>query len=469
MIESPADASVARVKPALPGGFLDHDPGTLRERLALQRTVVDVFERYGFVPLETSIVEFREVLFGEGGETDKQIFDIAVQGDDKPIALRYDLTVGFSRYVAAHPELTLPFKRWQIGDVFRGEKPQLGRFRQFKQFDADIVGTRSPAADAEIVACMHDCLDALGVADYRVRVNHRGVLGALARALGVRGRDDLTADDAQKSLMRSLDKLDKIGFDGVAAELTRAPRFAGDTNLGLSPDALGGLSRYLALREITRIDDAVPALTALLGDALDAGTVADLTRFAASARAHGLVRGGEDRVAIDLTIARGLDYYTGIVFETRLAALPEYGSVMSGGRYDGLVARYQANSIPAVGGSIGFDRLYAALTKLGLRGGTPAAPQVVVLALELDRIDEIVALTQTLRAAGIIAEAYLGEERSFKAQFNFAVKRQAAFAVIRGDRERAAGESAVKNLAARTQETVRDADLPAYLLARLRT
>lgn len=464
-----------RVKPELPGGFSDYGPAEMVARQRMLETVRRSFERYGFEPLDTPCVEFEEVLIGKAGETEKQVFRLRSAsaadaagggtGDTKPLALRFDLTVPLSRFVAAHGDLTFPFKRYQLGDVFRGERPQAGRYRQFKQFDADIVGARSTLADAEIVAVMHATLSDLGVQRFGVRVNNRKVLNGLANSLdlGVPAGDGRLAQG--QTLMRVLDKLDSLGPEGVLAELARRPADDLDAALGLGAADRSRVGRYLAIAsDRSASNDAVlAAIDEMVGaDPQGAEGVAELRELVGHLAALGLA---DADIRIDPTIVRGLDYYTGVVMESTLHDAPSFGSVIGGGRYDGLVARFSANPIPAVGASIGVDRLFAAMKLLGLVPETATTTEVLVTVMEPEHLAEYLDIAARLRAAGFNTDLYYGANTSFKAQLRYALRKGVRFLVIRGGDERAAGTVQLKDLVRRRQEPAPLAEAAARLRA----
>lgn len=468
-----------RVKPELPGGFNDYGTAEMVARQRMLDTIRRSFERYGFEPLDTPCVEFEEVLIGKSGETEKQVFRLrsasapqggaaptdgggGSTGDTKPLALRFDLTVPLSRFVAAHGDLTFPFKRYQLGDVFRGERPQAGRYRQFKQFDADIVGARSTLADAEIVAVMHATLRDLGVARFGIRVNNRKVLNGLMNRLFGERAAALSPDEHARLLvlfMRILDKRDSIGHEGVLAELARAPKDPFDEALGLTPEQVRTVDGFLGVAGDN--DAVVAALAEMVGaDPQGAEGVAELRELLAHLAALGLA---EADVRVDPSIARGLDYYTGIVMETTLHDAPSLGSVMSGGRYDGLVARFSASPIPAVGASIGVDRLFTAMKTLGLVPESATTTDVLVTVMEPEHLADYLGIAAGLRAAGWNTDLYYGANTSFKAQLRYALRKGVRFLVIRGGDERAAGTVQLKDLLSRRQEQVALAEAAAHL------
>ncbi|MCK4516294.1 MAG: histidine--tRNA ligase, partial [Spirochaetaceae bacterium] len=324
------------IEPRLLKGFRDFLPRDERERRRIEQILGQTFAAFGFEPIDTPILEYTEILLGKGGgETDKQIYRFEDQGD-RDVAMRYDLTVPFARFMALHlHELPLPFKRFHIAKVFRGENTQRGRYREFVQCDFDIVGSDSASADFEIVLLMDRSFRAIGVDDIRIHLSHRGVFNSLLAHLGMTDRGE--------QVLRIVDKMRKIGETGVRAQLE---------------EIAGAAATDTIMTYITRGSDNESTLESMRTLAPDAEE--DLRRLSEvlqAAKSVGIV----DRIVLDPSITRGLDYYTGIVFETFLTALPEIGSVCSGGRYNNLAGLYTKERLPGVGTSIGLDRLMAGL------------------------------------------------------------------------------------------------------------
>ncbi len=426
------------VEPRLLRGFRDYLPTQMNARLKMISTIRKVYELYGFQPLETPAQEYRVTLLGYGEENTKQIFSFK-NPEEEEVALRFDLTVPLARVVAQYPDLQFPFRRYQVAPVWRADKPDPGRFREFVQFDLDSVGTPSTAADTEIICGMFDTLKALGFERFRVRFSDRKVLNSLLDFAGV-------GHGLAHTVFRILDKLDKIGVDGVSAELTTGRvDISGDKipGLGLSEVQVSRIKQFLALPPGKR--------KAVLSG------LSDLFRSVDSAR-EALVELGaicdsldnlgipEEKVVLDLSIARGLDYYTGPVFEANLDDAPEFGSVFGGGRYDGLVERFLGKKIPAVGASIGVDRLFAAMQKLGLADLAPSTAHVLITVMEPSRIREYEGLTRELRQSGVNTELYLGEEKTLGKQLQYANRQEIPIAVIVGGDEFSKGEVTIKNL-----------------------
>ncbi|MDL1893305.1 histidine--tRNA ligase [Sphingobacteriales bacterium CHB3] len=426
------------VEPRLLRGFRDYLPAQMNARLRMIAAIRNVYERYGFQPLDTPAQEYRVTLMGYGEENTKQIF--AFQNpEEEDVALRFDLTVPLARVVAQYPDLVLPFRRYQVAPVWRADKPDPGRFREFIQFDLDAVGTSSLAADAEILCAMHDTLKALGIERFKVRFSDRKVLNSLLDFAGI-------SHDSAHSVFRILDKLEKIGIDGVSAELTEGRIDAsGDKipGLGLNNNQVERIKEFIAVPKGKR-REVLSSLESLFTKVESAKEAVEELRFVCNSLDALSI--SEDHVQLDLSIARGLDYYTGPVFEASLDDAPEFGSVFGGGRYDGLVERFLGRKIPAVGASIGVDRLFAAMEMLGLHRLAPSTAKVIVTVMEPSRLSAYQKLTRELREAGINTEMYLGEEKTLGKQLQYANRQQIPLAVIIGSDEFAKGEVTIKNL-----------------------
>ncbi len=431
------------VDPKLLRGFRDYLPAQMNARLKMISTIRSVYERYGFQPLETPALEYLVTLIGYGDENQKQIFNFT-NPEDERVALRFDLTVPLARVIAQYPDLPIPFRRYQVSPVWRADKPDPGRFREFIQFDLDTVGSSSIAADAEILCGMHDTLRALGIQNFRIRFSDRRVLNGLLEFAGV------PASSAHQ-IFRVLDKLAKIGIEGVMAELTTGRIDAsGDKipGIGLQLGQVDRIRHFLAmpagrrrdvLSNLNTLFSSVDSTRAALGDLnglCDALDALDIP---------------EENVLFDPSIARGLDYYTGPVFEAVLTDAPEFGSVFGGGRYDNLVERFLGRKIPAVGASIGVDRLLAAMQKLGMVELAPSTAHVIVTVMERERMLEYQKLTRELRQDGMNTELYLGDETALGKQLQYANRQQIPVAVIMGSEEFSRGEVTIKNLKLGTQ------------------
>ncbi len=442
-----------RPKARAPRGFRDRYGADLAAEREMLAAISAVYERYGFDPLETSAFEYTDALGKFLPDVDRPNAGVfSVQDDDEQwMSLRYDLTAPLARYVAEHYDaLPKPFRRYAMGPVWRNEKPGPGRFRQFTQIDADTVGAPAPHADVECVVMLAEAIEAAGLGPDRfvIRINDRNALTGLLDVVGV------AEEDAPKKLaiLRALDKLDRLGAEGVRLLLGEGRKDeSGDYTKGAKLDA-ASIDKVMAFTEATADTNAATcdALSGIVGgSAAGARGVETLAAMAAQFRALGLE---ESRAKIDLSVVRGLEYYTGPVFEAELAfeTLDEegrpvrFGSVASGGRYDGLVERFKGVEVPAVGVSVGVSRLRAAL-ELSAKDGASASGPVVILALEADRMSEYQAMAAELRAAGVRAEVYLGGS-GMRAQMKYADKRAAPIAIIQGEDERSKGEVTVKDL-----------------------
>jgi histidyl-tRNA synthetase len=445
------------IKPRTPPGVMELLP---RDQIAFQRmldTIRRTFERFGFLPVETPVMELSEVLLTKsGGETERQVYFVqstgalekageGLPGQALPeLALRFDLTVPLARYVAEHEhELAFPFRRYQMQRVYRGERQQRGRFREFYQCDIDIVGkdALSIRYDAEIPAVTHAVFDALAIGEFTIQLNHRKLLLGFFEGLGIEG-------EAQAGVLRELDKLDKRGEDAVRATL------AGE-GFALPAEAVERLMTFSRVRSSGH-DDALAKLAALSdGTAQFEEGRAELREVLQRLRAMGVP---ESRYAINLSIARGLDYYTGLVYETVLDAHPQIGSICSGGRYDDLASHYTKSKLPGVGISIGLTRLFWQLREAGLIGTADSSVDALVVLLDDAGLDHALALSQRLRAAGLNVETQL-EPRKLAKQLQYADRAGIRFVVIRGEDEAAKGMVAVKDLRRGEQFDVADADL----------
>ena len=456
------------VKPERPGGFLDFLPADYLARENMLKKIEGVYRSFGFDPIETPRIEFLKTLAGETSDTGKNIFHIKSSQDDEPLAMPFDHTVPFARLLAANPYdakkrtgIRLPWRRMVVGPVFRSDTPQSGRYRQFYQFDVDIAGTASMIADAEIVALMYLTMKALSVENFRIKVNNRKVLNGLALLAGIRNRDRISADDITKEMMRILDKLDKIGIDHVLRELQAIPENPEFPAPGLTSEAAEKIRSFLSLRgnNIQKIGQCRELFHGV--DIAQEG-LEELSRILNYLRSMDIP---EAYVEIDFSIARGLDYYTGPVFETVLSDAPEFGSVFSGGRYNDLVKRFTGKSLPATGTSIGVDRLFAALSHLGLVDKSrQTVTEVMILRLEKDRDHQYLEIASQLRRIGINTEISMVEDNSFKGQFNYAISRGVKFIVICGALEFEKETVQVKNLETRKQEEISRADLETYFI-----
>ena len=418
------------IEPRTLKGFRDHLPAQALAREKILEIARRVYRSYGFAPIDTPALEYLEILTGKGSEeTDKQLYRFKDHGG-RDVGMRFDLTVPFARFAAQHMhELGLPFKRYHMAAVWRGENTQRGRYREFMQCDFDTIGTTSPVADLEMVLVVHDLLAAIGV-EFTIRVNDRRVLSGILERLGLA--------DRSTTVLRSLDKLGKATPEAVAAEL------AGH---GVAADAVAALIEMAGLGGAA--DEVLAQLDVLVG-AVEQGRagVAALRSIVAGARDAGVAAG---RIAIDPSIARGLDYYTGIVLESFLDELPALGSICSGGRYDNLAGIYTKQSLPGVGASLGIDRLLAGLEELG-RGATVETPADLFLVhFDQQHLGDYLRIAAAIRSAGMAVE-FFPEAKKVGQQLKLAAKRGFPAALVIGSDEFAAGTAQFKNLA--TQQSV---------------
>lgn len=436
-----AGRAQGRIEPRTLKGFRDYLPEMMMPRERLLEAARVVYRRYGYAPIDTPALEYAEILLGKGGEeSDKIVYRFQDHGG-RDVALRFDLTVPFARFAAMHvPRLGTPFKRYAMGPVWRGENTGHGRYREFWQCDFDTIGTTAAASDAEALLVAHDLLLAAGVGNFTLRVNHRQVLGGLLETMGL--------SEKASAVLRAIDKLPKAGAEAVAAEMAEkagATRAQAETVLALARRSgeplavLGELARELA------------------GSTAGAAGVDRLREVFEAALGAGLP---EERIGLDLGIARGLDYYTGIIFETFLGDLPGIGSVCSGGRYDDLAGLYTRQALPGVGASLGVDRLLAALEELKALGAPGPVAPVLVAQFEPGRLGACLGLARRLHAHGLGAEVY-PEARKIGQQLQHAEKKGYSLVVLAGPDERARGAWKIKRLADRREEEAAEADVPA--------
>lgn len=425
----------SRPKARLPRGFCDRGPAEIAaERRMLDRLRL-VYESYGFEALETPAFEYTDALGKFLPDVDRPNEGVfSLQDDDKQwMSLRYDLTAPLARVVAENfQNLPKPFRRYQVGPVWRNEKPGPGRYREFTQFDADTVGSNSPAADAELLMMVCEALEAVGLkrGEYSVRINSRKILDAVLQTAGI--------DESKRgSVLRAIDKLDRLGQIGVVQLLGEGRKDeSGDftKGAGLAAGQVGNVMQFLS--------GVLPDGTAGMDDLLEIKRIVEASGC------------GDDQVVVDTSIIRGLDYYTGPVFEAQLNFSVQndggedvvFGSVAGGGRYDDLVARFTGQPVPATGISIGVSRLLTALTQRGLTG--EIKPLIVVLTM--DDVARSFATARELRGAGFRAEAYVGTKK-FGDQLKYADKRGARLAIIEGADERTNNRITIKNLVAGSQ------------------
>ena len=438
-----------KIRPHTLSGFMELLPGPQTQLEAMMEILRRTYSLYGFTPLDTPAIEAADVLLAKGGgETEKQIYRF--QKGDSDLALRFDLTVPLAKYVALHyGELSFPFRRYQIGKVYRGERAQRGRFREFYQADIDVIGDGKLdiSNEAEIPSIIYKTFSQMGLRRFQIRVNNRKILNGFYAMLGL--------SEQSGDIMRTVDKLDKIGAEKVRTLLVE--------ECGLAEERADEILRFIAIRGTN-----AEVLTALEGyrgrnEVFDLG-LDELTAVVKYLGAFGVP---EENFAVDLTIARGLDYYTGTVYETTLLDHPEIGSVCSGGRYDNLAEYYTDRPLPGVGISIGLTRLFYVLGEQGmLNPARNTAPADVLVLPMTDDLTQAVRTATLLRDAGIRTQLYC-EQKKFKAKIQYADKLSIPYVLFLGEDEIASGTASVKCLATGEQTSVSIAELPAFLAAGL--
>jgi len=447
------------LKPSLPSGFQDFSPEETRRREEMLAIIRRGFEQFGAVPLQTSEVQRKELLVGED-DTSKRIWmvesSVKSENDEsrEKKALRYDLTVPLARFIAANAaKLSFPLRRYELGNVFRADRPAKGRYRGFGQFDFDIVGVKVGIADAEVVASMASIMQGLGVKDFTIGINNRKVLNALVESIGF----DPQSENG-RVVMQVMDKVDKIGIDGVVESITKA----GLTNASMARQQAD------QIREFLRISDTRSEATQ---------TLSELRKFFAGTRGSKSAQDGLAELElvvgylgplgvnpgnwkIDPSIARGLDYYTGTVMETYISKLSDRGSVCSGGRYDNLLRRF-GSTIPCVGTSIGVDRLWSMTSELGLLQDPVNSVDVFVIRFSESLDRTYLKMATACRKAGLSTEVFSGyQDTSFRSQLMIAIKkRRAKLVLICGEDEIANGQVTIKNVGDKTQRRVAIADV----------
>ncbi|WP_296455191.1 histidine--tRNA ligase [Rubinisphaera sp.] len=422
------------IKPQTLRGFRDFLPAMMIPRLQIIEAAREVYSQYGFSPIDTPALEYTEILLGKGGnETDKQLYRFEDQGG-RDVSMRFDLTIPFARFAAQNiGVLGTPFKRYHIAPVWRGERPARGRFREFVQCDFDTIGTDSLAADIETILVVHDLLDKIGIGEFTIRINHRQLLNGLLEQLGLL--------EHSKELLRALDKLPKIGKEAVVKEMV-------DTT-GVES---GKAEQVLKLAALQGEPEAI------LEEARSLISSSELGQQAWSAlqeitQACSNIGIASNRLSLDLSIARGLDYYTGLIFETFLTDLPDMGSISSGGRYDDLAGLYTKQKLSGVGGSLGLDRLLAALDEMKRLDEVATTSQILVLRFVENRLADYQKISRVLHQAGIASEVY-PEAKALSKQLKYADRKKIPLALISGEDELAQNVWQLKNLRTGNQLTV---------------
>ena len=438
------------IKPRTLSGFMELLPDKQLRFDRMAAVIRDAYASYGFTPLDTPAIEDAQILLAKGGgETEKQIYRF--QKGDSDLALRFDLTVPLAKYVALHyGELAFPFRRFQISKVYRGERAQRGRFREFYQADIDIIGDGKLDIlnEAEIPAIIYKVFRGFGLSRFQIHVNNRKILNGFYAMLGL--------TEKAGDIMRTVDKLDKIGPQKVRAMLLE--------DCGLLDAQAEEILAFIAIRGTNA--QVIAALEAYAGrnDIFDTG-LQELKVVTANLAAFGMP---EENFTVDLTIARGLDYYTGTVYETLLLDHPELGSVCSGGRYDNLAGYYIDKPLPGVGISIGLTRLFYVLDEQGLLNpAVPAAPADALVLPMTEEMGPAIALAETLRSGGLRVQLY-GEKKKFKQKMAYANKLAVPFAVLLGEDEIAQGKCSVKDMASGEQRLLTAEEAAGWILEKLR-
>lgn len=433
------------VQPRRPSGFTEYLPGEQIEFNRLLGIIRDTYERYGFSPLDTPDIELTEVLLAKGGgETEQQVYSFKREGSDTDLTLRYDLTVPLARYVAEHQsDLVFPFSRYHIGKVHRAERAQAGRFREFYQCDIDTIGSKSPLVDATFPAVINDIFEQFDIGEFTIRLNNRMILNGFFEGLGI----GTIAGD----ILRIIDKMEKISSAALKEELQKAGLSTQQTQSVLDFTAISGSNDDILaqLQEVTvdskLFKEGVEKLATLI-DALRTMNVP------------------ESRFHIDLKIARGLDYYTGTVYETVLNEYPELGSICSGGRYDNLADYYTSTELPGVGISIGLSRLFSKLRDIPgvLNTGRKSPADVVVMPISDQQNAYATAVASRLRTAGINTVLYT-EPDQLKKKLRYASRMGFAYAVVIGEKEQASDIVSLKDMQSETSRDVSVEELINYL------
>ncbi len=417
------------IQPRILKGFRDFLPNAELKRALLIETLTSVFRKRGFVPIDTPVLEYSEILLRKSeGETEKQVFRFEDNGG-RDVALRFDLTVPFARFIAQHKEeLYFPFKRYHIAKVWRGEKPQAGRYREFVQCDFDIVGSDSAQSDFEIVSMMKESLSAIGVNDVTIRINHRGLFNAFLAKLNV--------SEKSEDVLRTVDKLAKIGQDEVISqlkEITGSSQHAQDIVTFITGDK-DFASTLKLIGSMAGEGDEVASYVQRLQDIYDLLVAVGI----------------ESTFVLDPSITRGLDYYTGLVYETFLNELPSIGSVCSGGRYDNLAGLYMKDKISGIGSSIGLDRLVAGLEQIGKIDETVCFLDAIVLCMDENLFSHYQVVAQKLRDRGVCVEV-ISENKKMNQQYALAEKKGIPFSIGINEDQSKRNVLTVKNLNTREQ------------------
>lgn len=434
-----------KVTPRKLGGIVELLPAEQIEFNRLLDIIRHTYEKYGFAPIDTPDLELTDVLLAKGGgETEQEVYSFTREGSKTNLTLRYDLTVPLARYVAEHESaLTFPFRRYHIGKVHRAERPQKGRFREFYQCDIDIIGSNSPIVDAEFPAVINEIFDQFNFGEFTIRINNRLILNGFFEGIGLK--------DISREVLRTIDKIEKLTPEAFIAELQR---------IGLNDTQVEKVINFTKIKGTN--DEIISTLQNLdipSNDFKDG--VAKISTLINALRAMNVP---EQRFIVDLRIARGLDYYTGTVYETTLNDYPELGSVCSGGRYDDLASHYTKTQLPGVGISIGLTRLFSKLREIpGVINASVQSPaSIVVVPISEDQNDYGLSIAATLRGAGIPVQFY-SETEAMKKKLRYADKMDFTYVLVAGQNEQNDQTISVKNMADGTTEVVALSDLVSLL------
>ncbi|MDC3251671.1 histidine--tRNA ligase [Planctomycetota bacterium] len=424
-------------------GFRDYLPGEMLQKERMLASVREVFEQHGYPPLMTPALEYAEVLTGKYGDEGEMLLYRFRDNGDRDVALRYDLTVPLARVLAEHGNIGMPFRRYQIAPVWRAEKPARGRFREFMQCDVDLIGVDSAAADAEMLVIGAAVMQRFGIENYKLRINHRGVLSALCRKVGLEG-------SAEGDFLRILDKLDKIGEEKFRQEVSGIPGLDAsglDSVLAVVLDASSDPREVLShIEKNLGSDDLATSAIQRMTEILDIVEAAGIGKYC----------------QIDPAIARGLSYYTGLVYETFLDDLPQVGSVMSGGRYDDLVGMFSGKELPAIGISLGIDRLFYALSEMGLIETSSQPAEVLVVLFSEESAPASFSAASGLRHEGINTMVY-PKAAKVKKQLQFAQKSGIPYVVVIGDEELKKGTVQFRDMDAGSQDEISLSDAVTHI------
>ena len=436
---------MTKVQPKILSGFMELLPEQQIKFNQIKQVIADTYESFGFTPLDTPVLELSEVLLAKaGGETEKQIYQFTK--GDTDLSMRFDLTVPLARYVAMHQnDLSFPFKRYQIGKVYRGERPQKGRFREFYQCDIDIIGneTLDISYDAEMPAVIYNIFKKIGISDFTIRFNNRKILKGFFA--------ELNLTDKIVDILRIVDKIAKIGQENVAKSLS---------DLGISDDAISKIISFITIEGTN--DQIINSLKEL--------PVSDETFKTGVSELETVLKGVADlgvpaeNYSVDLSIARGLDYYTGTIYETTINAYPEMGSVCSGGRYDDLATFYTDKKLPGVGISIGLTRLFDQFSDRNLISFASKNPaDILIIPMDAAQKKTAFEISALLRQANLKCDVFM-EDKKFKAKMNYANKTAVPFIGILGEDEVNNNSIVIKNMTTGEQVTVGIKNVPETLL-----